>query len=47
MRYKDKACEIVGIKEVIGQGIIWILLMEGGGLLEVPNDALKHQQKIN
>ena len=40
MRYKGKACEIVGEKEVFGQRIAWIRLMEDGSFHEVPYDEL-------
>lgn len=38
MRYPGKACEIVGEKEVLGQRIAWIRLMEDGSFHEVPYD---------
>ncbi|MBP6236746.1 MAG: DEAD/DEAH box helicase family protein [Saprospiraceae bacterium] len=41
MRYKGKACEIVGEKEVFGQHIAWIRLMEDGSFHEVPVDDLE------
>lgn len=41
MRYKGKACEIVGQKEVFGQHIAWIRLMEDGSFHEVPVDDLE------
>lgn len=41
MRYKGKACEIVGEKEVFGQRIAWIRLMEDGSFHEVPFDELE------
>lgn len=41
MRYKGKACEIVGEKEVFGQRIAWIRLMEDGSFHEVPYDELE------
>lgn len=41
MRYKGKACEIVGKKEVFGQRIAWIRLMEDGSFHEVPCDELE------
>jgi SNF2 family DNA or RNA helicase len=41
MRYKGKACEIVGEKEVFGQRIAWIRLMEDGSFHEVPCDELE------
>ena len=28
LRYKGKACEVVGEKEVFGQRIVWIRVME-------------------
>ena len=36
MRYKGKACEIVGEKEVLGQRMARIRLMEDGSFHEVP-----------
>lgn len=41
MRYKGKACEIVGEKEVFGQRIAWIRLMVDGSFHEVPYDELE------
>ncbi|MCB0536148.1 MAG: DEAD/DEAH box helicase family protein [Bacteroidetes bacterium] len=41
MRYKGKACEIVGEKEVFGQRIAWIRLMEDSSFHEVPCDELE------
>ncbi len=41
MRYKGKACEIVGEKEVFGQRIAWIRIMEDGSFHEVPYDELE------
>jgi len=41
MRYKGKACEIIGEKEVFGQHIAWIRLMEDGSFHEVPCDELE------
>lgn len=41
MRYKGKACEIVGEKEVFGQRIVWIRLMEDSSFHEVPIDELE------
>ena len=41
MRYKGKACEIVGEKEVFGQRIAWIRLLEDGSFQEVPYEELE------
>lgn len=41
MRYKGKACEIVGVKEVFGQHIAWIRIMEDDSFHEVPYDELE------
>ena len=41
MRYRGKACEIVGDKKVFGQRIAWIRLMEDGSFHEVPYDEFK------
>ena len=41
MRYKGKACEIVGDKEVFGQRIAWIRLMVDCSFHEVPYDELE------
>lgn len=41
MIYKGKACEVVGEKEVFGQRIAWIRLMEDGSFHEVPFDDLE------
>lgn len=41
MRYKGKVCEIVGEKEVFGQRIAWIRLLEDGSFQEVPYDELE------
>jgi SNF2 family DNA or RNA helicase len=43
MKYKGKACEIVGEKEVFGQRIAWIRLMEDSSFHEVPYDELDKQ----
>ena len=47
MRYKKKACEIVGEKEVFGQRIAWIRLMEDGSFHEVPYDELEKPSTEN
>ncbi|MFW5758504.1 MAG: DEAD/DEAH box helicase [Bacteroidota bacterium] len=36
MKYKGKACEILGSKTVLGQHIAWIRLLEDGSFHEVP-----------
>lgn len=41
MRFKGKACEIAGEKEVLGQRIAWIRIMEDGSFREVPYDELE------
>lgn len=41
MRYKGKACEIVGEKEVFDQRIAWIRILEDGSFHEVPYDELE------
>jgi len=41
MRYKGKACKIVGEKEEFLQRIVWIRLMEDGSFYEVPYDVLE------
>lgn len=41
MRYKGKACEIVGEKEVFGQHIGWIRIMEDGSFPEVSYGELE------
>ncbi len=41
MRYKGKACEIIGIKEVFGQEVAWIRLMVDGSFHEVPVEELE------
>ena len=37
MRYKGKACETVGEKEVFGQRVAWVRTMEDGSFHEVPS----------
>jgi SNF2 family DNA or RNA helicase len=41
MIYKGNACEVVGEKEVFGQRIAWIRLMEDSSFHEVPYDELE------
>ena len=41
MKYKGKACEIVGDKEVFGQRIAWIRLMEDDSFHQVPYEDLE------
>jgi superfamily II DNA or RNA helicase len=41
MQYKGKAIEIVGKKEVFGQQIAWIRILENNVFLEVPIDELE------
>lgn len=40
LKYKGKACEIVGEKEVFGQRIVWIRVMENNTFHEIPYDEL-------
>lgn len=44
MNYKGNPCEIVGEKEVFGQRIAWIRLIEDNTLLEVPYEDLEKSQ---
>lgn len=46
MRYKGKACEIVGEKEVFGQRIAWIRIMEDGSFHEVPYGELESKYGV-
>lgn len=41
MRYKGKACEIVSEKEVFGQRIAWLRIMEDGSFHVIPYDELE------
>lgn len=41
MEYKGKACEIIGEKEVFGQRIAWIRIMEDNSFHKVPYEALE------
>lgn len=41
MRFKGKACEIIGQKEVFGQQVAWIRLMVDGSFHEVPIKELE------
>lgn len=41
MRFKGKVCEIVGEKEIFGQHIAWIRLMEDGSFHEVSYDEVE------
>ncbi|MFZ4413822.1 MAG: DEAD/DEAH box helicase [Bacteroidales bacterium] len=43
MLYKGKAIEIVGEKEVFGQRIAWIRILEDERFLQVPYDELENQ----
>ena len=42
MRYKGKAIEIVGEKEVFGQRIAWIRILEDDSFLQVPFEELEN-----
>lgn len=44
MNYKGKPCEIVGEKEVFGQRIAWIRLIDDNSFLEVPYEDLEKSQ---
>lgn len=44
MNYKGKVCEIVGEKEVFGQRIAWIRLIDDNSFLEVPYEDLEKSQ---
>lgn len=44
MNYKGNPCEIVGEKEVFGQRIAWIRLIEDNTLLEVPYEGLEQPE---
>ncbi|MGB3344286.1 MAG: helicase-related protein [Aequorivita sp.] len=44
MNYKGNPCEIVGEKEVFGQRIAWIRLIEDNTLLEVPYEDLEQPE---
>ncbi|WP_310993748.1 DEAD/DEAH box helicase [Aequorivita marina] len=46
MLYKGKSCEIVGEKEVFGQRIAWIRLLEDNSFLEVPYEDLEKPESI-
>ena len=46
MLYKGNSCEVVGEKEVFGQRIAWIRLLEDNSLLEVPYEDLEKSQSI-
>lgn len=46
MKYKGKACEIVGEKEIFGQRIAWIRLLEDGSFLEIPFDELDNEEEV-
>lgn len=41
LKYKGKACEVVGEKEVFGQRIVWIRLIEDNSFHEIPYDELE------
>lgn len=41
MQYKGKAIELVGEKEVFGQRIAWIRIMEDDSFHQVPYDELE------
>ena len=46
MRYKGKAIEIVGEKEIFGQRIAWIRVLEDDSFLQVPFDELEIKETI-
>ncbi len=41
MRYKGKACEVVGEREVFGHRLAWIRITEDGSFMEVSYDELE------
>lgn len=43
MRYKGKACEIAGEKEVFGKTIAWIRILEDGSFLQVAKEDLENE----
>ena len=46
MLYKGKSVEIVGEKEVFGQRIAWIRLMEDDTFHQVPYEELEEQATV-
>lgn len=44
MWYKDNPCEIIGQKEVFGQQIAWIRLLDSGEFREVPLEEVEDRQ---
>lgn len=46
MRYKGKSIEIVGEKEVFGQKIAWIRLLEDDSFIQVPFDELETETTL-
>src|SRR5690625_1286733 len=46
MKYKGKSCEVVGEKEVFGQRIAWIRLLEDNSFLEVPYEDLEKSKSF-
>lgn len=43
LKYKGKACEVVGEKEVFGQRIVWIRIAEDNSFHEIPYDELEKE----
>lgn len=41
LKYKGKACEIVGEKELFGQRVVWIRVAENNSFHEIPYDELE------
>ncbi|KUO63978.1 MAG: ATP-dependent helicase [Lutibacter sp. BRH_c52] len=46
MQYKGKAIEIVGEKEVFGQRIAWIRILEDESFLQVPYEELESEETV-
>lgn len=46
MHYKGKEIEIIGEKEVFGQRIAWIRLLEDDSFLQVPYNELEVKETI-
>ena len=46
MLYKGKAIEIVGEKEVFGQRIAWIRILEDDRFLQIPYEELESQETV-
>ena len=46
MYYKGKAIEVLGEKDVFGQKIVWIRVLEDDSFLQVPHEELETEDTV-